>query len=152
MPNDPSYVVFSEIIEAESKEDHQLLVRAATRLWGTDGEQVEEWPGPVLELLPISFDEIYGNMPNWRALKMSKGIIVYSSDGCSMHAVTPLVQRYLIKRHPDWYWWTEWAEICEKPKPGGFRGGAVMVTADKVRWHFTTRWVNNMIERVELEL
>ena len=153
MPSDPSYIVFSEILDAETKDDHQMLVKGAERLWGyPDKKPVEAWPEVALDLLPVSFDEIYGNMPEWRPLKRNKGIIIYSREGCSMHAVTPLVQRYFIRKHPEWYWWAEWAEISSRPKPGGFRGGAVMVTAERVRWHFTTRWVNNMIERVEREL
>ena len=153
MPSDPSYIVFSEIIEAETKEDHQLLVNAAEKLWGyPDRDPVEAWPKVALDLLPVPFEDIYCNMPLWKPLKRNNGLVVYSKEGCSMHAVTPLIQRYLKQQHPDWYWWTEWAEVCDRPRPSGFRGGAVMITAERIRWHFTSRWVNNMVERVEMEL
>jgi len=150
---DTSFTVFSEVIEADEPEEHDWLVKAAKRLWGVPGgDPVEDWPGAVMELMSsVEFDDIYGMMPKWKPLKRKRGIIVYADDGCSMFAVTPLVQLYLRKYHCDWYWWTEWAEICETPSPSSFRGGAVFVTEQHVAWHFTTHWVNSMIERVNLQ-
>jgi len=150
--SDPSFVVFSETIPAEGEDEHDWLLKAAKRLWGVPGgEPVENWPLQAEELLSVSFEDIFGNMPKWKPLKRKRGIVVYSDDGCSMHAVTPLVQLYLKRHHPDWYWWTEWAEICEVPHPGGFRGGATFVTEQYVAWHLTTRWINSMIERYDLQ-
>lgn len=149
---DPSFVVFSEILPAEEEEEHDWLVKVASRLWGTPGKDpIEDWPLQAEELLSVDFDDVYGNMPKWKPLKRKKGILIYSDDGCSMHAVTPLIQLYFKRHHSNWYWWCEWAEISEAPHPGGFRGGAVFITEQHVAWHVTTRWVNSMLERMELQ-
>lgn len=141
--------VFSDVIEAEDKEDLEWLMKAANRLWGPSGE--ENWPDVATELLAVDHSEIVGMLPKYKIVKKRRasGLIVYSTDGASLHAVTPLVQLYLRKFHRDWWWAIEWAEISETPQPGGFGGGAVFVTADHVAWHFTAHFLGNMIENFE---
>lgn len=149
---DSSYPVFSEVLEADDESEHRWLVGAAKKLWGIPGgDPVEEWPDKAADLLSVSFDDIYQLMPKWKPLKRNKGILIYSDDGCCVHAVPPLVQLYLRRFHQDWYWWLEWAEITGSPTPSAFRGGAVFVTDQHVAWHWTTHWVNNMIESLEIQ-
>jgi hypothetical protein len=145
-------MVFSEIIEAEDEDEHDWLIKVATLLWGAgDGPSIQSWPKKADDLLSVPFEDVYGLMPMWKPIKRKRGIVVYSMEGCAVHAIPPLIQLYLRKYHRDWYWWLEWAEICERPSPGGFRGGAVFVTGQHVAWHFTAHWVNGMIERTELQ-
>lgn len=150
---DNSYPVFSEVLEADDPSEHDWLVKVASRLWGVPGgDDVQEWPEKAEMLLSTGcFDDVFGLMPKWKPLKRKKGILIYSDDGCNVHAVPPLVQLYLNRFHSDWYWFMEWAEICETPSPSGFRGGAVFITDQHVAWHFTTHWINNMIESIEIQ-
>jgi hypothetical protein len=48
--------------------------------------------------------------------------------------VAHLVQNFLKKFRPDQCWSLTYATTCSKPRIGEFGGGAVFVTADKVRW------------------
>ena len=152
MAGSDGFPVLSEVLEAESEDEHEWLVNAARRLWGVPGgDCVEDWPTAAKDLLSTDFEDIYGNMPKWKPLKRKMGILIYSDDGCNLSAISPLVQLYIRRYHCEWYWWVEWAEISERPLPGGFRGGALFVTEQHVAWHFTTHWINEMIERSEIQ-
>lgn len=142
-----SIIVFCSDLEAEDEEDHRWLRKAANRLWGPEGEK--GWPENAEQLLTVEHSELLGLMPKWKVIK--PGLIIYSTDGANPHAVTPLVQLYLQKFHRDWWWSMEWAEISETPLLNSFGGGAAFVTADHVAWHYTSHFVNNMIESFEVQ-
>ena len=45
-----------------------------------------------------------------------------------------LVQKFLKKFRPDQCWSLTYAATCSKPRVGEFGGGAMFVTANKIKW------------------
>jgi len=138
-------VLFSQKIRAHSKAEHAWLCKVAERLWGKRAEE-EGWPPKAAELCDISFDELV--LPDWVELKKG-GILVFTMDGATPAAVTPLVQLFIRRFHKDKYWILEWAESSAKPHAGVFGGGAAFVTSDRVDWFTTDHWVRNKVENWE---
>jgi hypothetical protein len=46
-----------------------------------------------------------------------------------------LVQKFLRRFRPDQCWGLTFAQTCSKLRVGDFGGGAVFVTADKIKWN-----------------
>ena len=144
-------VLFSQKIRAHSKAEHSWLCKVAERLWGEKAEE-EGWPEKAEAFCDVAVDELI--FPDWVPLKKG-GILVYTKDGASPAAVTPLVRLFIRRFHKNRYWKLEWAEVgtdgdgCIKPHADAFGGGAVFVTADKVHWFTTGHWIRNKIENWE---
>jgi hypothetical protein len=138
-------VRFSQKIRAHSKDQHAWLCKIAERLWGPRAEE-EGWPRKAEEFCEVGVDDLV--FPDWVELK-NGGILVYSMDGASVAAVTPLVQLFIRRYHNSRYWVLEWAEASDRPHAGAFGGGAVFVTADQVEWFSTAHWIRNKVENWE---
>jgi len=138
-------VLFSQKIRAQTKDEHAWLCKVAERLWGKRAEE-EGWPEKAEAFCDIPVDDLI--FPDWVPLK-NGGILVYTKDGASPAAVTPLVRLFLRRYHKNKYWIMEWAETSSKPHAGAFGGGAVFVTADRAHWFTTSSWIRNKIENWE---
>jgi hypothetical protein len=137
-----SHVLFSQKMRAHTKAEHAWLCKVADRLWGKRAEE-EGWPPRAEEFCDVSVDDLV--FPDWVELK-NGGILVYTNDGASPSAVTPLAQLFIRKFHKNKYWILEWANSSDKPHAGAFGGGAVFVTADRVDWFTTGNWITNKID------
>lgn len=59
---------------------------------------------------------------------------VYSDDFGEPQHVAKLAQEFLRRFRPKQHFALTWAETCDKPRIGHFGGGAVFVTATKMKW------------------
>lgn len=142
-----SCVLFSQKIRARTKEEHGWLIKIAERLWGERAEK-EGWPEKAESFCDVGVDDLV--FPDWVQLK-NGGILVYTKDGASPAAVTPLVRLFLRRFRRGSFWVLEWAEAPTDGKlhAGSFGGGAAFVTADKVSWFTTGHWIRNKTENFE---
>jgi hypothetical protein len=59
-------------------------------------------------------------------------------EGCGdLEGIAHLVQQFLKQFRPDQCWSLEYAASCSNPRVGEFGGGAVFVTAGRIRWMST---------------
>lgn len=80
-------------------------------------------------------------------------VYLFDEDGCpNLDALVEMLQLYLINFEPQRYLSFMWADTCSKPRPGEFGGGAVMITAKKVKYFNTYDWIHNETERLEKEI
>ena len=60
---------------------------------------------------------------------------LYSEGYGSIDQVVLLIRKFLKRFRPNDVWTLTYAASCSKPRVGEFGGGAVIVTAKRVRWH-----------------
>ena len=70
----------------------------------------------------------------------------YSEESGNTNHVAEFVQMYLAHFHPDKCWYMSWADTCSKPRLDEFSGGAVFVTATKIKWMEAQRWASEQTE------
>lgn len=59
---------------------------------------------------------------------------VYAEECGSPQNVAWLIQKFLKRFCPKKHWIMTWACTCSKPRVGEFSGGAILVTANAIRW------------------
>ena len=75
---------------------------------------------------------------------------VYSEENGDPGQVAYLVQCFLRKFAPDRYWSMTWACTCDKPRLGEFDGGAVLVTARRIRYFSPDAAVQDVVKKLKL--
>jgi len=63
------------------------------------------------------------------------------NDGFDMDSLGFLLSKFLDKFRPDDVIGFEWANFAVKPEPGGFSGGAMVVTHENFDVHTTNMWL-----------
>lgn len=69
---------------------------------------------------------------------------VYAEESGEPHHVAKLVQEFLKRFRPDSHFTLSWAWTCSKPRIGHFGGGAVFVTATKMKWMSTSEFLRKL--------
>lgn len=69
------------------------------------------------------------------------GVWFYADEFGDPDRVARVVQEFFRQCDKDGFFGFEWAETCSKPRVDEFSGGAVLVTADEIRWMHTSRWL-----------
>ena len=59
---------------------------------------------------------------------------VYAEESGNPDNVAWLVQKFLTRFRPDRCWSITYSTTCSKPRTGEFGGGAIFVTANKIKW------------------
>lgn len=122
----------------QRKEEAQRWLAAATADPPEDNED-----GPTdYKLLP--------NQENWRDFENCEGrvdfqvnlnddnaFVVYVDDSGNLEHAVALVQEYFREFDPEAIGTIEWADTCDKPRPGEFGGGVVVFDKDHEYWRST---------------
>ena len=69
-------------------------------------------------------------------------MLIYSEDHGDPERVALLVQKFLKACRPNDWWSMSFAQTCSKPRVGEFGGGAVFITADEIRWFYTSELIS----------
>lgn len=59
---------------------------------------------------------------------------LFSEEFGELDRVGHLVQKFLRRFRPSDCWWLTYATTCSRPHAGSFGGGAMFVTAQRVKW------------------
>jgi hypothetical protein len=78
---------------------------------------------------PVGFDYDFYDTDQDRSLWLQ------SSDWGNVYQIAHLMQKFLKAFRPRESWALTYATTCSKPRLGEFGGGAMFVTADRIRWH-----------------
>lgn len=66
---------------------------------------------------------------------------LFSEGNAELERLGHLVQKFLRKFRPDTCWWLTYATSSSSPRVGEFGGGALFVTARKVKWTNASQFV-----------
>ena len=77
------------------------------------------------------------------------GIIFYATEYGDPEQVAKLVEKFLKEFDTGRVWSMEFCYYCNKPRPGQFGGGAVVVTAEGSCWNSTDMFCARIRERLE---
>lgn len=77
---------------------------------------------------------------------------LFSDENGSVDGAAALVQRFLAACRPKYVFTLTWAGTCNRLRAGEFGGGAVVVTADRIKWMSTWDWVQKHGERAARRL
>jgi len=139
-----NFVEFSEVIPDVTAEETAWLLRQTNweDLQAVVADLHEKFPvGPVpdeevarcdLALLPAW---LAGDMLDFGAEPDKDGNFwIYAEEYGDPEAVATVVQTFLDRFRPEQSWILEWSSYCNNLRIGGFGGGAVLVTAEKIEW------------------
>ena len=110
-------------VPAEVEENHATW-RGARFLHNCD--DVTGWGDEIEFAYAFRFED--GNV-DW-----GRHLWIYSEQYGSVDQVAWLVQKFLRQFRPQDIWALTYACTCSKPRIAEFGGGAVIVTADELRW------------------
>ena len=74
---------------------------------------------------------------------------VYADEGGDVARVAHLIRKFLKQFRPKDCWSLTYATTCSKSRVGEFGGGAVFVTAARIRWQNGYEFVDKCRQRVE---
>lgn len=137
MPN--NYTLFAGEIKDITREERDWLVKVLHADIDGDGKQVLEDAGIV-----VFCEEWPGFMWGFQGT----GLDLWSDSDGDLDNVAVVVMTFLRKFRPDATWGMEWAHTCDKPKSKA-GGGAMVVTANNVRWLSTGDWMHDVMEDPE---
>ena len=108
----------------------------------TVAEHEATWRGPRF-LLGCDDESGWGDEPEFSyefSLHEPQGqwgrhLWIYSQEYGNVDQVAQLVQKFLRQFRPHDCWSLTYAATCSKPRVSEFGGGAVLVTAERIRWH-----------------
>lgn len=152
-----NYLEFSAALAVETDEERDWLKRQLTETPVEYDEEHNAWvevlPETPHEAIPrflLDYSEQDTDEPVYVEFAyewLDDGIVFYSEETGSPEQVAHLVQKFLQRFHPDKSWGLTWANVCSKPRPDEFGGGAVLVTAQGQRWMNTWDWLEAEQER-----
>lgn len=71
------------------------------------------------------------------------GIAIYGI--CCLEELVALIQKFLLRFHPDKMFGFTWAETCSRPVVDAFSGGAVVIGPYTEKWMVTRQFVSRNI-------
>jgi hypothetical protein len=74
---------------------------------------------------------------------------LYSEDHAELERVAHIVQKFLKTFRPNDSWSMTYASTCSKPRIGEFSGGALFVTASRVRFFNAGDFIEHQLARFE---
>lgn len=113
------YTQFSVGLDNIPEEDYPYLRGLVKRVEAAQGPLYEEEDWLSFE---CKLDEENGQL--W----------IYSDEDGDPSDAADEIQKYLKECQPGWKVELYWANTCSKPLPGGFDGGACLITADEIFW------------------
>jgi hypothetical protein len=69
------------------------------------------------------------------------GIWFYAEENGSLEFLGTIVQAYFKKFRPDGFFSCSYAETCSKMREDEFSGGAIVVTADEIKYHHVSDFI-----------
>lgn len=75
------------------------------------------------------------------------GVIIASDDDGNVELVIDLMQTFIQQHAPDLVVGFEWANTCDKKRPGQFGGGAVVITATDITSMNTSLWLDQQLKK-----
>lgn len=105
----------------------------------------QEWAEAELTRLADLNEDNDGNLEFGHEFDVDDHVSLYLNSGNESgnpSAVVNFVQSFIRKFRPSYVFSMEWAETCSKLRVGEFGGGAVIVTAKKVKWMATSTWIS----------
>ena len=103
------------------------------RVWREDSEGCEDCDGDTL-----AFDYKFHDDTGW-----GRYLWIYVEDSGNPEHAAQLIQKFLRRFRPDQCWALTFSRTCSKPRVGDFGGGAIFVTADKIKWNH----IHNFLEK-----
>lgn len=122
---------YEAAIDAGEGEDHNLF----SKLMGSDFESLSIDVKLLEEIEPQK--------------------VMISSESPNLEALALLLQHFLKEQKTTNSIGFEWADTCDKDRPGAFGGGAVFITAENIEWLNTRQWLAERvtgIDGVELKI
>lgn len=122
------YLEFSETLDGlEPKEEKWLREQLAA-------DPGADCPAFLLDCEDRDPDDSdYGFEWSFHGEAEERHLWVHADDHGDVDRLAHLVQKFLKTFRPDQCWSLSYANTCSKPRPDGFGGGALFVTADEIR-------------------
>jgi len=129
-----NYLLFSEMLEFENKEEFEWAKKELTRL----KEMKDENDTPMLDF-------------HWEIEENDEKKVLwfYTDEFGEPYKVGDFVQEYLKKFHPKDIWTLTWASTCSRPRIGEFAGGGMVVTATDMHFMEAHDWVSKTVAELK---
>ena len=131
----------------------------------TDDEwkTLSEWVAPVIQTPNFSekkWRKLLREQP-WRDKEHDElccnftverdGAIVYlgTDEYGDVDALSKYVQAFLKKHRTEGYYIMGWADTCDKSRPNGFGGGAVLVTTREISFINSYTWIDEQVKKLK---
>jgi hypothetical protein len=164
-----NYLLFSEVLAHLTPQEEAWLGQQLRPIAvQQDGQTVElaslddasagaSWVGPRFLQDKEDYDPAWGELGFQFALHddhdtpdgWGRHLWFYAEESGTPDNVAWLVRKFLKQLRPGQCWSLTYAATCSKPRVGEFSGGAVFVTAERIKWQDAHSYIEQ--ERVRFE-
>ncbi len=82
-----------------------------------------------------------GSFPGFEFRVSKENLWAYSEDDGNLDVLSRIVQAFFKKFRPDGFFYVTWANTCNKMRVNEFNGGAMVVTAETIKFFNVTDFV-----------
>lgn len=143
--SDP-YCMFSETLVLDNGIQRKWLEKEIEPVTQSDFDAM---PDEEAEKWAEEHDREMEDVINWPEFEwefVDEGLWMFSDDQGRPYDVALVVQRFLKRFYPEECFALTYAETTSPPDPGGFGGGAMFVTADKIEFMNAHSWADHKVK------
>jgi len=136
-----------------------VLEKVTDKEW----ETLSEWVAPVIETPNFSekrWRKLLREQPwrdkehdelrcNFTVEREGEDVFFGEDESGDVDAVAKYVQAFLKKHRTEGYFIMGFADTCDKSRPGGFGGGAVLVTTREISFINSYTWIDEQVKKMK---
>lgn len=103
---------------------------------------------PEAELPPWWDEEATSLGFDFKIYREGREVLLYAEEHGNVELVAEFIFAFVTKFRPDAIFAVEWAETCDRMKPGEFGGGACLISREGIQWQATSTWVVQESQRI----
>ncbi|MBD3260567.1 MAG: hypothetical protein GF334_02645 [Candidatus Altiarchaeales archaeon] len=147
------YPLFSEQLQIQSKEEKEWAERLLDRMAElAEGGPYEDEEGILKPENPAEAHAVSQGFVGcgWDLCYTVSDDCVwfYAEEGGDISYVGHFVQEYFKQWKPDGIFSLTYSETCSRPRVGEFGGGAMVVTANEIRYFNAYEWVQETVKNI----